>query len=231
MFNILRFILISFALIFLLTACQKKISVEKNWQPDIGPQTFYKDPLIERSNAPVWIMPTNAPKSPLKAAFFPFEFNMKYDNRDRISKQLSKTFCKTWVGQKVFPALQFVENISWHGKEAALDQAQKMNADLLISGEITDFLAGGSQGTTRIAFNIDIYTVPRGNLIWSMEHAGRIENASEQDYILFKIRTQMPSSPTYALVNALAYDLAQPVKKWNYGNDWSKDLPAVNKSY
>ena len=205
--------------------------IKQDWQPNVGPQTFYKDPLIERSNAPMWVMPTNAPKKPLKATFLPFEFKKKYDNRDRISTQIGKTFWKTWVGQGVFPSLQFAENVSFDSNVTAIEQAQEMDADILITGEITDFLAGGSQGTTRIAFNIDIYTVPRGNLIWSMEHAGRIENASEQDYILFKIRTQMPSSPTYALVNALAYDLAQPVKKWNHGKNWRKGLPALNKSY
>ena len=34
----------------------------------------------------------------------------------------------------------------------------------------------------------------------------------------------MPESPLYVIMGALAYDLAQPVKKWAAGQDFRKKL-------
>jgi hypothetical protein len=75
-------------------------------------------------------------------------------------------------------------------------------------------MQGGTQGRTSVSMLVNIYSVPEDELVWSMEHSGKIRRQSGKDFILFRTKSWMPEHPVYVLVNNLAQDLAQEVKQW-----------------
>lgn len=113
--------------------------------------------------------------------------------------------------------MHYQDTQDWPGRKKAGDLARKMGADLYVMGQVSHYLGGGTRGTTSIALKVNIFSAQNDDLIWSMEHSGRIDNRGEMDFILIKRRTWMPESPEYVIVNKLAYDLAQPVKNWARG--------------
>lgn len=191
-----------------------------DWEARVGPQKFYAEAYVERSTAPMSVIPSNTPNSPPKAIMYSFDMDQDIDYRQKIGRELGEIFYKNWVGKGVFPQLVYESERSFPGKKQALDYARQKGFDLVIMGEINNYLFGGSQGSTHLNIQVDIFQVSNNMLIWSMDHSGRIENQPKQDYILWKTEVRMPESPAYVIMSALAKDLARPVKEWSYGKDW-----------
>jgi hypothetical protein len=117
-----------------------------------------------------------------------------------------------------------MEEMSGYALSNALTLAREQKVDLLVRGRVPYYINGGVQGATSIAVVLEIFDVQSGEVVWSLEHAGRVEHFLDQDYIVFTRRSRMPESPVWTVANVLAADMGRPVKAWNYGHDWKNNL-------
>jgi hypothetical protein len=226
MYRFLTFILILMT-IFLSGCTQLESKIEQDFEPSLNCLTFYQSPVVERSTAPIYVMPlapAQPPNQPKRAVFFPFYVRAQIDKPKIIGDALGYLFWQVWVGQRVFPAMVYENKFSYPGKKKARMYARQKKADLYILGQVKYLLDGGSQGASSLAIQVDVYSTYSNKLVWSMEHAGRIDNRKDMDFVLFKRKTWMPESPLYVIMAALAHDLAQPVKMWAAGQDFREAL-------
>jgi len=226
MMFILTGLLLSLAL-----ACQPPRYIEPDLQLRPGPPVFFADPYVERSIAPIYVMPQTAPEKVPGGLVFAPEVDTDLKGKQRVGRELGRVFFRTWQGQGVLRSLQYAEDTPWPGKERAMEQAGRRDAELVIRPTITHVLLGGSQGTTSLALEVAIFDASTEELLWSMEHSGRMENAPDEDFIVFTRKTRMPASPEYVVMYSLAFDLAKPVRQWARGLDWRKDLAPLDRSY
>ncbi len=214
-----------------LLACRPPRHIDPDLQLRLGPPIFYGDPYVERSVAPIYLLPKQAPQEVPAGLIFSPEVKTDMQGKARAGRELGRVFFRAWQGQGVFSSLEYADTDTWPGKAKAFQQARRRDADLVVHPRISHLLLGGSQGTTSLALEVDIYDAAEERLLWSMEHSGRMENAPDQDFIVFTRKTRMPSSPEYVVMYTLAYDLAQPVRKWARGLDWESDLAPLDRSY
>lgn len=218
-------------LLSLALACQPPRYIEPDLRLRLGPPVFFGDPYVERSIAPIYALPQKAPEKVPAGLVFAPEVETDVQGRERVGRELGRVFFRTWQGQGVLRGLQYADSTPWPGKDRAVQQAKHRDAELVIRPTISHVLLGGSQGTTSLALEVAIFDASTEELLWSMEHSGRMENAPDEDFIVFTRTTRMPSSPEYVVMYSLAYDLAQPVRKWARGLDWRKDLAPLDRSY
>ncbi len=190
---------------------------EQRVEPHLDHIVFYQRPVLDKSRNGFYIYPIHNAPFDLKALFFPFYVHPGVGGNYDTGRRIGHVFWRTWLGQEVFPTMSYQDAQEWPGRKKAGELARNMGADLYVMGQVSHYLNGGTQGATSIAMVVNIYSARDEELIWSMEHSGRIDNRGEMDFILIKRRTWMPESPEYVIVNNLAYDLAQPVKKWTHG--------------
>lgn len=226
MYRFLTFFLILMT-IFLSGCTQLESKIEQDFEPSLNCLTFYQSPVVERYTAPIYVMPlapAQPPNQPKKAVFFPFYVRAQIENPKIIGERLGHLFWQIWLGQKVFPSMVYENKFSYPGKIKARKYAYQKKADLYILGQIKYLLDGGSQGSSSLAIQVNIYSVFSDKLIWSMDHAGRIDNRPDMDFVLFKRKTWMPESPLYVIMKTLALDMARPVKMWADGQDFREAL-------
>ncbi len=190
--------------------------IEQRVEPHLDHIVFYQRPVMDKSANGFYIHPVNPAISNLKTLFFPFYVHPGVGGNYNTGRRIGHIFWRTWLGQEVFPVMHYEDAQEWPGRKKAGELARSKGADLYVMGQVTHYLNGGTQGTTSIAIVVNIYSAVNNSLIWSMEHAGRIDNRRDMDFILVKRRTWMPESPEFVIVNNLAYDLAQPVKAWTH---------------
>lgn len=201
-----------------LTGCsQMEARFEQRVEPHLSHITFYQQPVLARSEQESPVYPVNMATNDLKTLFFPFYVHSEGGGNYNTGRRIGHIFWRTWLGQEVFPSMPYEDAQQWPGKNKAGELARSMDADLYVLGQVNHYLNGGTQGTTSITLLVNIYSSKNDQIIWSMEHSGRMENRGEMDFILFKRKNWMPESPEYVIVNNLSYDLAQPVKSWSQG--------------
>lgn len=180
---------------------------------------IYSAPIIEKSPAPLGQYPLKAWESKeTSALFFPFYYNPGKRNLS-LEKSLGILFYQTWQGERVFSQSFFwPENIS--SKQEALQIAQSKNTDFAVIGEITYLLDGGSLTNTALSLHLEIYSIPNLELLWSLDHAGRLDSSVDIDWYIIKRRVILPEDGISYLLRRLALDLAKPIKTWALGQDY-----------
>jgi len=180
--------------------------------------TLYVDEVVNRAWLPeIYIEPETAPMQPLTAVLFPLRLRQQFSNGTQLSEELTRAFWNVWLRDRVFPGLAFAQGETWRGPDKAMSLTTGSGTDLIIGGEITHIMFGGTSGTTEISLRLEIYDAATGNLLWSMAHAGQMRNALNGDFIVLTKKSRLPSSPAGAIMVALAEDMAKPVKRWNFG--------------
>ena len=171
--------------------------------------------FVNRPYSPqLYVRPASFPQRPLTAVLLPFHIRQSLDNAEHYGREVARIFWQSWLDQQVFPTLEFMENSPWRGGDAAVAVARAKGADLVVGGDITYFLAGGTVGRSQITLRLEIYDAHSGNLIWSIEQSGMMTNDLTRDYIFFTTQTRLPADPIYAITMALAQDMAEPVIQW-----------------
>ena len=192
-----------------------------------GKPTLYVDEWVNRPITPdIYVRPENAPLQPQAAVFFPFCVHQEMDNARYMGVELARVFLQTWLAERVFDTLAFAEDLTWSGPKQALEHVRGTDADLVVGGEITYLMFGGSAGETAISLRLSIYDAKTGDLIWSMAHAGRMRAGLTADYLVLDKKSRLPAEPVQAVIQALAKDLGRPVRNWNFGLEKRPHPPA-----
>jgi len=182
---------------------------------------IYSPPVVEKSPAPLFAYPEKKPaKTQNSALFFPFYYNPGKRNLS-LEQTLGRVFYQTWAGERVFKESFFwPQNLT--SKKEALNLAQTKKVDWVVIGQITYLLDGGSLTNTSLSLHLEIYSAQDQSLIWSLDHAGRLDSSTDIDWYLIKRRIVLPEDGLSYLLAQLALDLARPVKAWAQGEDFEK---------
>ncbi len=170
--------------------------------------------VMRPTNPRIYIQPKDHPDRELTALFFPFRMKQSMSNPAHYGREVGRVFWEVWLENKVFPVMEFYSKHTWPGGDAAVAQGRAKGADLVVGGDITHFISGGDLGDSQVAMHVEIYDAHSGALIWSMSHAGEMKNRGKQDFLFFTKTSTMPNDPMYAIVYALADDMAKPVLDW-----------------
>lgn len=180
--------------------------------------TVYVDQSVQRAwNPEIYVQPVAAPIEPLTAVLVPLRMRTHYSDTRVLSEELTRGIWNTWLKERVFPGLMMLEGEKWRGAKTVRYLPGAAGADLIIGGEVSHLMFGGTAGDTQLALRLEVYDASTGDLIWSMAHAGAMSAGLTQDYVLVQKKNRLPASPLLAVVQALAHDMADPLKNWNYG--------------
>ena len=189
------------------------------WEPTVGPQVFHVDPMVERARPHVYVAPLNPPMRPLGCICYPFEVRQNIDNAQGIGRELGRVFWDQLVSRRPF-GLMLYADVPWPGMAAACSYARTNGVDLVAMGTVSQFMQGGSTGTTSVALEFRIYEAETQTLIWSTAQAGRVEGGRDRDYMVATATTRMPQSPEYLVLQTLAADLGGMLTSWTTDPAW-----------
>jgi hypothetical protein len=134
-----------------------------------------------------------------------------------VESAVTRLLVQRWAGDRVFLKTTFLENtgegISAHGEP-----------DLIVTGTIPYLYISGGKGTTAIALHLEIHDRRTGELLWSMDHAASSTAGFDQDYILVRTKPRPPLDPVAKVMDALARDMGELLRKWNWAG--APPLPA-----
>jgi len=197
-----------FALLFTLTACAYV-------DPSITDQTkvYYNSP-VRKSALQVSVHPKGKQYRPLTAYFHPFAIQQQNSDYMHLSTAFAQIFHNVWSEERLFPIMEFQPGTPYQGLNAALNQARRRGADLLILGSVPYFFAGHTVDDTAITIQMNIYSAGNGNLLWTMMQSGRIEDKFPDDYIYFRHEYRLSDSPFNKIIRDIAKDMAIPLKAW-----------------
>ncbi len=185
----------------------------KNWEERSGTVLYYQDASVNLSELLMEVQAKTGSRHEMTALCYPFFVQQEISYPAEIGQRLGAAFWGHWVQNSLFPNMLFSHE-KWQGKKIAVADARRKNIDLIVCGQIVNFLPGGITGKTDLALRIDIYAVESGLRIWSFLQSGTIQNAPEHDYILVKTKKRMPQAPEMAVVQALAASMAKPLLAW-----------------
>lgn len=204
-------LLVACAAVIVLAGCAVDASLSNT-------PTVYVDERVSRPfNPEIYLEPREAPLEPLSAVLVPLRLLPHYRNADQISTELTRAIWNAWLRERVFPALAYDTSHAWRGPGSHLGKAAAQGADLLIGGEITRLMFGGTAGNTEIAIRLEAYDAATGALVWSMAHSGSMSAGMTKDWVLFTKKSRLPYSPEHHIMTTLAEDVAEPLKDWNHG--------------
>lgn len=180
-----------------------------------NPSRLYVDQWVKRGQPLTYVEPMSSPARPYKALIVPFRMTQDIPYPIELSRQITNIIWEIWSQENIFPTLVYEPLATSANVDQAILLARDRGLDAVIVGEIPYFLAGGTSGQTAVSMKADVYDVKNGKRIWSMAHAGRMEAGLDEDYILFIRKNRMPQDPVYAVVAALAHDVAGQMRNWN----------------
>ena len=154
------------------------------------------------------VTPVAIPAESLRALMLPFAVRQDIAVRRDIGREMGDIFRLTWLEKRVFQILQYDGADVWPGLEDALARARKQNANILVTGNLSQFYQAAAVGRTNISLTVEIYWVPDGTLLWSAAQAGAMEGAPDTDYALVRTVRRLPDNPTYAVMRSLAESMA-----------------------
>jgi hypothetical protein len=175
----------------------------------------YLDAYVKRTDPAVYVQPTAAPPRPLTAMIVPFTVSQDIASAKMLGTQITQIFWQGWNQTQVFPSLFYETGLEFKSPEEIMLIARDRRVDLIVNGNITHILAGGTQGDSMVGLNLQILDVKTGARIWHMAQSGRMEPGQQHDYIIAMTRQRMPTDPINAIVTCLASDTGQLVRNWN----------------
>ena len=175
----------------------------------------YSDARVDAMDAPlIRVPPKDGPRRAPTALLLAPRMLQPMQGGKYLAAEVGRVLWQGFLEEEVFPILEYSEHTQWTERSQALSRARARAADLAVAVEITYLLAGGTQGESALGLRLYVYDTGSGMLLWSMEHAGRMTNSPDRDFIFYQDRTRMPMEPLYAVTMALARDMARPIKAW-----------------
>jgi hypothetical protein len=160
------------------------------------------------------VYPKDASGSDPSVLFVPFRVTQKITDPEMIGYAQSRTVYQTWLSMEIFPAMEYAAEQGPFRRDRALALAQAKGADLVVGGFVTYYLAGGGTADSQLAIQVEIYDVPSGQLVCSMAQSALMPARETNDFIIFAVKTRLPSDPMYALTKTMAEDMGQLLRGW-----------------
>jgi len=154
------------------------------------------------------VTPVSIPDSGLRALIMPFAVRQDVAVRKDVGREMADIFRLSWLERRVFEVLEYDSARPWPGLDAALTLARAKGANILVSGNVSQFYEGGATGRTSVAATVEIHWVPDGTLLWSAAQAAAMESGPDKDYVVVRSRMRLPENPTYAVMRALSLSMA-----------------------
>ncbi|MFP4169188.1 MAG: hypothetical protein ACLFSY_10165 [Desulfonatronovibrionaceae bacterium] len=199
------------------TGCSHMESnVEQRVEPHLNHIDIYQPPPVELSRPQVHVRPQFPSPPRVKAVMFPFWLRGEAANKRDLGRGMGRIVWETWREMEILDTLSYKSRTGWPGRREAREIALREGAQMYVLGQITNYLPGGSQGSTSVALRLDIYSAREDSLLWSMQQSGRIDPRPDMDFVLFKRKNWMPDSPVYVIVKSLASRLGAEVYGWTH---------------
>lgn len=178
------------------------------------PVVFIDQP-VTRPELQVAIRPEGPPPRELKALFVPFRVLLDAPCCTSLGREVGREVWRRLVAKRVFPVIEYYEAQPWRGGMAAKRLGQALGADIVIGGDVTHFLDGGSLSESALGLRLEAYDVNGGQLIWSMDHAGMLADSPRRDFVLWQTQGRLPDFPLPELITVLADEMATEMKAWH----------------
>ena len=173
-----------------------------------------RDAPITLSELNVPIQPKGRQYEPLTALFYPFWISQKTTYPAHLGRVFGRIVHQVFASERLFPRLIFDEKLAYSSPENAVETARRMGLDLVILGFVPYFVEGSTLSDTAVTIELRIYETKGGQLLVQMEQAARVEARMPNDFVYFVQETRLPDSPLYLAIQAIARDMAVPLKSW-----------------
>ena len=154
------------------------------------------------------VTPASMPDTGYRALILPFALRQDIAVRKDLGREMADIFRRAWLQKRVFGTMEFDPSRPWPGLDEALALARAKGANILVTGNVSQFYEGGGTGRTSIGVTAEVHWVPDGTLIWSAAQAAAMEAGPAKDYVVVRSSTRLPEHPTYAVMRALALSMA-----------------------
>lgn len=169
---------------------------------------YHDDAPVVLSQLVEAVTPESLPESGLKALILPFALRQDIVVRKDVGREMADIFRLAWLNRRVFEVMEYDPSRPWPGLAEAMAQAKAKGANILVSGNVSQYYEGARTGRTSIGVTVEIHWVPDGGLIWSAAQAATMESAPDKDFALFRSSRRLPEDPTYAVMNVLSQSMA-----------------------
>lgn len=154
------------------------------------------------------VTPESMPDTAYRALVLPFAVRQDIAVRKDLGRELGDIFRRAWLERRVFGTMEFDASRDWPGLDAALALARARGANILVTGNVSQFYEGGGTGRTSVGVTAEVHWVPDGTLIWSAAQAAAMESGPVKDYAVVRSTARLPEHPTYAVMRALSLNMA-----------------------
>lgn len=209
-----------------LALCAFALSACADFQPRVTEShKVVIDQRVTTSPLHVYVKPRTAPARGLVAVFIPFRVTQNLEQPRLIGEQVMGGLRQVWMEKELFATQVMISDAFYHSQADACRLGREKGADIVISGEISHYLDGGSNSDTSISLRVDVMDAASGEMLWSLAQAGRMERVLTEDYIWFRRTYRMPESAVAAIVRRIAENMAIPVLEWSnrYGMATTSD--------
>ncbi|ACU88372.1 hypothetical protein [Desulfomicrobium baculatum] len=169
---------------------------------------YHDDAPVVLSELVEAVTPESLPESGLRALILPFALRQDIAVRKDVGREMADIFRLAWLNRRVFEVMEYDPSRPWPGLAEAMAQAQAKGANILVSGNVSQYFEGARTGRTSIGVTVEIHWVPDGTLIWSAAQAATMESAPDKDFALFRSSRRLPEDPTYAVMRTLSQSMA-----------------------
>lgn len=202
-------------IILTLSACSATRNLQQNMQADLAAQPlFLVDEWVKRMPPMVQVHPAHRVQHPLSVLFVPFRVTQKMEYPDELGYGVAATVWQNWLTQKTFSTIEFSRDSGPYRRDLALRLGRQRGADLVVGGFVTHFFAGGKNADSSVSLIVEIHDVRNGQLIWSLSQTGLIPKQSYSDFLIFGVKTRLPTDPNNAIISVMAIDMSNLIKSW-----------------
>jgi len=154
------------------------------------------------------VTPLSMPDTEFRALILPFALRQEVAVRRDVGREMADIFRHSWLEKRVFGTMEYDPSLVWPGLDHALALARARGANILVSGNVSQFYEGGATGRTSIGVTVEVHWVPDGTLVWSAAQAAAMESGPTKDYVVVRSAVRLPEHPTYAVMRALSRNMA-----------------------
>ncbi len=199
----------------LLSGCSALQAGEEQINFELGSQpVLYRDQWARRNPPQVHVRPKDLAGAEPTALFVPFRVTQPVSDPEIIGYTQARVVWQTWLSMQLFPAMEFDATAGPFRRDKALALARAKGADIVIGGFVTYYYAAGTASDSQVAIQVEIYDTATGQMIWSMAQSALMPAGLTNDYLLFAVKTRLPSDPMYVLAKTMAQDMGLIIRDW-----------------